>query len=159
MKRMSVVVGFGTIAMASVLAVGCGGGNQQNSSTEEMSSMPAPAPAASPAAGAATSPANAEVTFRSEPTPPKMGENAFEVTVMSGGQPVTDADVSVELVMPAMPSMNMPEMRNSAPLKHEGGGRYRGTGNVMMAGNWDATVSVKRGGQEIASRKLSMTAK
>jgi hypothetical protein len=53
---------------------------------------------------------------------------------MMGRQSVTDADVSVELFMAAMPSMKMPEMRNTVPLKHEGGGRYRGTGNVMMTG-------------------------
>jgi hypothetical protein len=58
-----------------------------------------------------------------------------------------------------MPAMKMPEMRNTVPLKHEGGGRYRGTGNVMMAGNWDATVMVMRGGQEIGNKKLTVTAK
>ena len=52
----------------------------------------------------------------------RTGENNFEVMVMSGGQPVTDADVSVEFFMAAMPAMNMPEMRNSVPLKHGGGG-------------------------------------
>jgi len=100
-----------------------------------------------------------DITFTSEPDPPKMGENTFETMVMSGGQPVTDAEVAVELYMPAMPSMNMAEMRSSIPLKHEGGGRYRGAGKVMMSGAWDATVSVKRGGQEIGNRKFSVTAK
>jgi hypothetical protein len=79
--------------------------------------------------------------------------------VTEGGQPVTDADVSVELFMAAMPSMNMAEMKNSVPLKHEGNGRYRGAGNVMMAGRWDATVSVKRGGQEIGNRRVAIVAK
>jgi hypothetical protein len=53
----------------------------------------------------------------------------------------------------------MKEMKNTVPLKHEDGGRYRGTGNVMMAGGWDATVMVMRGGQELGSRKFSVTAK
>jgi len=79
--------------------------------------------------------------------------------VMSGGQPVTDADVSVEFFMPAMPAMNMAEMRNTVALRHEGSGRYRGAGNVMMAGNWDATVSVRRGGEVIGSQKFPVTAK
>jgi Cu(I)/Ag(I) efflux system membrane fusion protein/cobalt-zinc-cadmium efflux system membrane fusion protein len=78
--------------------------------------------------------------------------------VMAGGQPVTDADVSLEFFMPAMPAMKMAEMRNSVPLKHEGAGRYRGAGNVMMAGSWDVTVSVKRNGQEIGSHKLEVAA-
>ena len=73
--------------------------------------------------------------------------------------PVTDADVVVEFYMPAMPAMKMAEMRNSVPLKHEGGGRYRGTGNVMMAGGWDTTVRATRGGQEIGSKTFTVTAK
>ena len=136
---------LGAIAVVGALTVGCGGGSQQNSSS-------------TPAASAATGAQNVEVTFKSEPDPPRTGENTFEVMVMSENQPVTDADVSVEFFMPAMPAMKMAEMRNSIPLKHEGGGRYRGAGNVMMAGSWDATVSVKRSGQEIGSRKLQVTA-
>jgi hypothetical protein len=61
--------------------------------------------------------------------------------------------------MPAMPAMKMAEMKNSVALTHEAGGRYRGTGNVMMAGEWDATVMVMRGGQELGSQKLTVTAK
>jgi hypothetical protein len=125
----------------SFLATACGGGGQ-------------PAPAAD--APAATG--NVEVTFKSEPDPPKMGDNTFDVMDMSGGQPVTDADVSVEFFMPAMPEMKMAEMRNTVALKHESGGRYRGAGNVMMAGNWDATVTVKRGGQTIGTQKFPVTA-
>ncbi len=146
MTRISTALGM--IAVVGALTAGCGGGDQQNSST----------PAAGPAAGAATGAQNVEVTFTSEPDPPRAGENTFEVMVMAGNQPVTDADVSVDFFMPAMPSMKMPEMRNSVPLKHEGAGRYRGAGNIMMAGSWDATVSVKRSGQEIGSRKIEITA-
>ena len=138
--------------VGSVVAAGCGGGSEQNSN---MSNMPAPAaqaPAAAPATG------NVEITLTTQPNPPKMGEMTFEAMVMQGGQPVTDADVSVELFMPAMPAMKMPEMKSSTPLKHEGGGRYRGAGNVMMAGSWDATVSVKRGGQEIGTHKVPLVA-
>jgi hypothetical protein len=142
MKPISAV-----ILSAAVMMVGCGGGSQQT-------------PAGEGAPPAASTPSQAmDITFKSEPEPPKMGENTFEVMVMSSGQPVTDADVAVELYMAAMPSMNMAEMRSSVPLKHEGGGRYRGTGNMMSAGGWDATVSVKRGGQEIGSRKFNVTAK
>ena len=144
---------FAVAFVGSVLAAGCGGGGEQNSN---MSNMPAPAaeaPAAAPVSG------NVEVTLTTQPDPPTMGETTFEAMVMEGGQPVTDADVSVELVMAAMPSMNMAEMKNSVPLKHEGNGRYRGAGNVMMAGSWDATVSVKRGSQDIGNRKVAIVAK
>ena len=116
-------------------------------------SKPADTPA--PSAKAAL-----DITFTSEPSPPRTGENAFEVVVKDAqGKAVTGADVIVRLYMAAMPSMNMPEMRSSAALKHAGGGRYRGTGNVAMAGRWDVTVSVSKDGKEIGSRKLAVTAR
>ena len=153
MKRFSVVLSVALFG--SVLATGCGGGGEQQNNN--MANMPMPAPAAQAPAAPATG--NVEVTLTTMPDPPTTGEATFEAMVMQGGQPVTDADVSVELFMAAMPSMNMAEMKTSVPLKHEGNGRYRGAGNVMMAGSWDATVSVKRGGQEIGNRKVAIVAK
>lgn len=101
-----------------------------------------------------------EITFTSDPKPPKTGENTFDVSIKgSDGQPMTDADVSLTFYMAAMPEMNMPEMRNSVALKHREEGQYRGTGNVMMAGRWDVTVVVKKGEKEIGSRKFTVTAK
>ena len=143
-------VALGAVVLSGVLALGCGGGEQNNTNTAT-----APAPGAS----SQTPAGNVEVTLTTQPDPPRMGETTFEAMVMISGQPVTDADVSVELFMAAMPAMNMPEMRNSVALTHEGGGRYRGTGNVMMAGKWDTTVMVMRGGPEIGSRKIEVTAK
>jgi hypothetical protein len=101
-----------------------------------------------------------DITLTSKPSPPKTGDNAFEVVVKDlSGKPVTDADVSVQLYMAAMPAMKMPEMRNAVALKHAKDGVYTGTGKVMMAGGWDATVSVKRAGKEIGSKKFPITAK
>ena len=145
MRRLSVALAIA--AAGSLLAAACGGGGQQSAPQES-----APSSQTLPAG-------NVEVTLTTQPDPPKMGETTFEATVMMGGQPVTDADVAVELFMAAMPEMKMAEMRNTVALKHEGGGRYRGTGNVMMAGNWDATVSVKRDGQEVGAKKVPITAK
>jgi nitrogen fixation protein FixH len=148
MKRVSVALGVAALA-AVTIAAGCGGG------AEQPPSQTTPAPAAP---GAAAS-QDLNITFTSNPAPPKTGENTLEVMVMDeNGQPVTDANVSVEFYMAAMPSMNMPEMRNRVDLAHESGGRYRGTGNVMMAGGWDVTVTVSRGGQTVDSEKLSITA-
>ena len=143
-----VVVVVGTVVSA------CGGGQQNNAGES-----PAPAPVQADSAPVAGASQNVDIQFTSQPNPPQMGENTFEVMVMSGGQPVADAEVAVEFYMPAMPSMNMAEMRNSVPLKHEGNGRYRGTGNVMMAGEWQTTVTVRRAGQELGRRQLSVTAK
>ena len=101
-----------------------------------------------------------DITFRSQPDPPKTGESLFEVVVKdSSGQPVTDADVSVQLFMPAMPTMNMPAMRNEAKLPHVGAGVYRGPGQLMMGGRWDVTVTVGKGGQQLGRKQLAIVAR
>ena len=140
MKQFTLAAVLGLMTVASA----CGGNTQQ-----------APAPADAPAAPAA---GPVDITLANESNL-QAGENTFEVMVMQGTQPVTDADVSLDFFMAAMPEMKMAEMKNSVALKHEGGGRYTGTGNVMMAGNWDTTVMVMRGGQELGTRKLTVTAK
>ena len=117
-----------------------------------------PAPAdrtAPPAAGQVL-----DIAFRSQPDPPRTGEGVFEVTVKAtGGQPVTDAEVSLLFFMPAMPTMNMPAMRNETKLPHVGEGVYRGPGQVLMAGRWDVTVTVGRGGRQLGQRQFAVTAR
>ena len=101
-----------------------------------------------------------DIVFRTQPDPPKTGESVFEVAVKdAAGQPVTDAEVSVQLFMPAMPTMNMPAMRNETKLPHVGGGVYRGAGQVMMAGRWEATVTVAKGGQQMGRKQLAVVAR
>ena len=100
------------------------------------------------------------ITFRAQPDPPKTGDNTFEVKVVDpSGKPVTDADVSVQLFMPAMPTMNMPAMRNETKLTPVGGGVYRGPGQVMMGGRWDVTVTVSRNGQRAGSQQFALVAR
>lgn len=100
------------------------------------------------------------ITFRAQPDPPKTGDNTFEVKVVDpSGKPVTDADVSVQLFMPAMPTMNMPAMRNETKLTSVGGGLYRGPGQVMMGGRWDVTVTVNRSGQRVGSQQFALVAR
>jgi hypothetical protein len=135
---------------AVVITVGCGGGNEQ------------PASESAPAASAPAAPAQAgtqavDITFKTDPV--RMGENTFEVMVMQDGKPVSDAMVTTEFFMAAMPSMNMPAMRNEAKLVHAGNGVYRGSGQVIMAGRWDVTVNVMRDGQRIGSHQLSVMAR
>ena len=101
-----------------------------------------------------------DIALRSQPDPPKVGENQLEVTLRdASGKPVDGADVSVQFFMAAMPTMNMPAMRNEVKLSPAGGGVYRGTGQVMMAGRWDATVTVTRGGQRLGSKQLPVIAR
>ena len=110
--------------------------------------------------GLAAAPAKKlDIAFASSPKPTKTGDNTFEVIVKdAAGMPVTGADVSVLLFMPAMPAMKMAEMRNEVKLKHVGAGKYTGVGQVMMKGMWTVTVSVKENGAEVSQKKLTLTA-
>ena len=71
------------------------------------------------------------------------------------GKAIADAQVTVTLVMPAMPSMNMPEMRNSFQLPFVQG-MYMGKGNVGMAGSWNVSVEAKRNGKVIATYRTRL---
>jgi len=108
----------------------------------------------------AAAPSGTQITFRTVPDPPKTGDNQLEATVKdASGTPIADAEVTVQFFMPAMPTMNMPAMRSEAKLAPTGGGVYRGNGQVMMAGRWDTTVTVVRGGQRLGSTQLPVVAK
>jgi RND family efflux transporter MFP subunit len=110
--------------------------------------------------GGAAAPAGTQITFRTVPDPPKTGDNQLEATVKdASGKPIDDAEVTVQFFMPAMPTMNMPAMKSDAKLTPAGGGVYRGSGQVMMAGKWNATVSVKKNGKELGQKTLALTAK
>jgi RND family efflux transporter MFP subunit len=109
-------------------------------------------------AGAGAAPA-ADVSLRTDPDPPRSGETTFEVRLTQQGQPVEGADVKVVLYMPAMPSMNMPAMTSDAALTAAGGGVYRGTAKIPMAGRWDVTVTATRAGARIASKQTTVVAR
>jgi Cu(I)/Ag(I) efflux system membrane fusion protein/cobalt-zinc-cadmium efflux system membrane fusion protein len=95
-----------------------------------------------------------KLTLRTSPDPPRAGENEFEVQVVDGGgAPVDDAEVRVQLSMPAMPSMNMPAMRAQVTLEHQKGGVFRGSGTVSMAGRWDVLVTADRNRRPLGSTR------
>jgi nitrogen fixation protein FixH len=107
---------------------------------------------------AATQKPSVDIMLMTKPSPPKMGENTIEVMVKdAAGKPVTDAEVSAMFLMAA--TKNMPEMKNNVTLKHIKDGTYTGMGQMAMAGNWDVTVTVKRAGKELGSKKFPITAK
>ena len=98
--------------------------------------------------------------FRSDPDPLKAGDNSIEVTVRQpDGTPVTDAVVTAVFLMPAMPAMNMPEMRSESQLTYIDNGRYRGTGQLSMSGTWNVTVTATRQGEPVGRRSFSIVAK
>jgi len=146
----AVTAGLAGMAFVGIVlaAAGC--------SQQPANQAPAGETAAAPAQGGSQA---LDITFKTDPDPAKTGENTFEAMVMQEGKPVTDATVSTEFFMAAMPSMKMPEMRTKADLVHAGNGMYQGKGQVMMAGNWDVTVMVMRGGQEIGKGMFTVTAK
>jgi Cu(I)/Ag(I) efflux system membrane fusion protein len=117
-----------------------------------------PAAASSPASPSASD--QIQIALRTMPDPARTGENQFEARVAdSQGKPITDADVTVHLFMPAMPTMNMPAMQNDVTLSAVSAGVYRGTGQVLMAGRWDLTVSVSRAGKTLGSRQQPLVAR
>ncbi len=103
---------------------------------------------------------NWKITFQSNPDPAKGGaENDFHVSVVGpNGEPVSDAEVSVELLMPAMPAMGMGEMRQSARLPWSGS-EYAGKTNIPMAGSWNVTVKASRGGKKMATHRTRLDAR
>ena len=140
--------------LLSILSVGCGSSQRASgngTATTEQS------PAAAPAPGATE---GVSIEFHSEPDPPKSGDNAIEVTVhQPDGAAVTDAAVTAVFTMPAMPAMNMPAMRAETTLTHVDGGRYRGNGQLSMAGTWNVTVTATRDGEPLGRRSFSIVAK
>lgn len=99
------------------------------------------------------------ISLTTKPSPLLLGQNWFEVSVKDAkGQPVTGANVMVEIVMPANPAIKHPEMRSGGTLKATTPGIYRGIIMVTMAGNWTAIVSVKVDGKEIGRSKKALTA-
>jgi Cu(I)/Ag(I) efflux system membrane fusion protein/cobalt-zinc-cadmium efflux system membrane fusion protein len=101
--------------------------------------------------------ANIELT--SDPTPPRKGSNVFRVKLAdASGAPIPGAEVSVTFVMPAMPAMGMAAMRTPIILSDKGSGLYEGSGQLESGGTWQVTIVVKKNGQVIASKQLSVNA-
>jgi hypothetical protein len=114
----------------------------------------------SPGQSAAITSGKVNIEFKSDYFPLKTGDNGLEVTVNEpGGAPVNDATVTAVFSMPAMPAMNMPAMRSSTTLSPQGGGHYRGSGQLSMAGTWTVSITVMRGSQELGRSTLSVVAK
>jgi hypothetical protein len=100
------------------------------------------------------------IDYRGTPNPPHAGDNEVEVTVhQANGRPLQDAEVTVTYYMPAMASMNMPEMRAVFPLTPQGSGRYAGKTQLSMGGTWLITVTVSQAGKRVGRKELTLMAK
>jgi membrane fusion protein, copper/silver efflux system len=100
-----------------------------------------------------------KLTFRSDPGTPRGNSDAtLHVNVLyASGKPVTDAQVKVTLIMPAMPAMGMGEMRATTDLTWKGPD-YVGTIKVPTAGSWNVEVNASRNGQLLGSYHARLSA-
>ena len=114
-----------------------------------------------PGAGA-TSEINApqaNVQLSSEPSPPRKGSNLFRVKVTdTNGASITGAEVSVTFFMAAMPQMGMAAMRAQVNLSEKNVGIYEGSGQLGSGGTWQVTILVRKNGQTIATKQISVSA-
>jgi nitrogen fixation protein FixH len=148
----STAFGVAGIATALLLAAAC-------DSQPSAGAAPAPGAAAAPAVAAAGGSQSLDIAFKTLSAPSK-GDNQVEAVVKrADGTPVTDATVAVTFRMPAMPTMNMPEMHSTTPLTPQGDGRYVGTGQLEMTGTWNVTVTVSRDGAPLGSSRFTVLAK
>jgi len=122
-----------------------------------LGSFAPPPPGAGEASTMNAPKANVELT--SEPNPPRRGDNLFRVKLTdASGAPISGAEVSVTFSMPAMPAMGMAAMRTSVTLSDKGNGLYEGSGKLQSGGTWQVTIQVKKNGQILASKQLSINA-
>jgi Cu(I)/Ag(I) efflux system membrane fusion protein len=100
------------------------------------------------------------MTLRMEPDPPAGAqENTVHVSIVDpSNMPVTDAQVRMTIVMPAMPSMGMPEMRSGAELRWNGS-EYVGPIGVSMAGPWNVVIEARRGNEVLATYRSRFDAR
>jgi hypothetical protein len=99
------------------------------------------------------------LSLTTKPSPLGLGQNLFEVAVKDAkGQPVSNADVAIVLLMPADPKTKHPEMKTEGKLNNAGKGTYNGIVMVTMAGDWDVTVTASRNGKQLGQKKERLTA-
>ena len=93
--------------------------------------------------------------------PLKAGEDNVFTANLTGadGKSVSDAQVKVTLVMPAMPSMGMPEMKSSFDLVWNAAQHaYSGKGQPGMVGTWTVTVEARKAGAVLATVHTHLSA-
>ena len=96
---------------------------------------------------------NIGIQFHNDPDPLRVGPNKFQVLVTElAGKRVHDATVQLQISRTAEP-----HMRRTIGLKYYGDGIYRGAGEMTRSGDWTIIAIVRRGGEVIGTRSLSVT--
>jgi Cu(I)/Ag(I) efflux system membrane fusion protein/cobalt-zinc-cadmium efflux system membrane fusion protein len=110
--------------------------------------------------GQASAPAEkVQIDLATDPAPPRKGQNIVRVKLTGpDGKPVIGMQVSATFFMPAMPAMGMAAEHAQAALIEKGNGLYEGSVQLETGGTFSVTVTVKRGGQTIGMKKISVTA-
>ena len=90
------------------------------------------------------------VTVKIDRNPPVTGENNISVSIKdAAGADVTDAKVTVEYSMAAMPGMPAMKYKADAGLK---GSEYQAKLNFSMSGGWDTTVRITQGAKKAQAK-------
>lgn len=77
--------------------------------------------------------------------PPVTGDNKIGITIQDKtGAEVTDAIVSIEYTMPAMPGMPAMIYKSTTELKDK---RYMAILNFSMSGAWNVNIKITRAGK------------
>jgi hypothetical protein len=85
------------------------------------------------------------VEVRLDKNPAVVGNNSIEIEVKdASGQYVTDAQVKVDYMMPAMPGMPAMNYKTDAALS---GKKYAAKMNLSMSGSWNVAVKITKGGK------------
>lgn len=96
-----------------------------------------------------------DVVVTIDRNPPVVGNNNVAVSVRdAAGKAVTDAKVTVDYSMPAMPGMPPMNYKANAALS---GSEYKAVMNLSMSGAWNVAVKISRGGK-IAAVKFNIDA-
>jgi Cu(I)/Ag(I) efflux system membrane fusion protein len=136
-----------TSMMGMMSAIGMGDWKMESARPMEMGAQTAQAKPTEKKVGTLA------VTVSTAPDKAKLGDNTLRIRVKdSGGQPVTDAVVSLEY------TMDMPgTMIDKAEAKHTGDGVYEAPVRFTMAGPWGVTVSIQRPGQAEARERFTVS--
>jgi Cu(I)/Ag(I) efflux system membrane fusion protein/cobalt-zinc-cadmium efflux system membrane fusion protein len=103
--------------------------------------------------------AKAKVDLTTDPSPAQKGSNTIRVKLTDpAGKPITGAQVTATFFMPAMPTMNMPEMKTVIKGEDKGSGIYEGKGDLGSGGMWQVTVTAQQDGKTIVTKKLTVKA-
>ncbi|HKF50662.1 MAG TPA: FixH family protein [Terracidiphilus sp.] len=100
-----------------------------------------------------------QIAFTTRPSPPQKGDNTLRVQLTGAdGKPAGGTQVTVSFFMAAMPAMGMAAEHVSAVLAEKNGGSYEGPLRLPSGGTWQVTITVRRNGEVVATRQLSVDA-